>query len=141
MLPVTDNPLVIRTDFDDETAWQTLCKAVCATVQDGADQFYAYVDFVDDNKYQGLSKQRLLKLVSDPYNHSFLFIADRLTLTHPEFPILVVDLYASRGREFRALPTQVQAIQNNLSIANMDFADFAEAVDADSIFRGFSLAQ
>ena len=62
-------------------------------------------------------------------------------LTHPEFPILVVDLYASRGREFRALPTQVQAIQNNLSIANMDFADFAEAVDADGIFRGFSLAQ
>ena len=72
------------------------------------------------------------------HNHSFLFIADRLTLTHPEFPILVVDLYASRGREFRALPTQVQAIQNNLSIANMDFEEFANAVDKDGIFRGFS---
>jgi hypothetical protein len=41
------------------------------------------------------------------------------------------------GREFRAIPTAVQSIENNLSIANMDFEDFAEAVDEDGVFRGF----
>jgi hypothetical protein len=28
-------------------------------------------------------------------------------------------------------------IENNLSIANMDFEEFAENVDDDGIFRGF----
>jgi hypothetical protein len=35
------------------------------------------------------------------------------------------------------LPSQIQAIENNLSIANMDFEDFADSVDADGVFRGF----
>jgi hypothetical protein len=41
------------------------------------------------------------------------------------------------GREFRAVPRAVQAIENNVSLANMDFDDFANAVDDDGIFRGF----
>jgi hypothetical protein len=28
-------------------------------------------------------------------------------------------------------------IENNLSLANMDFEEFAEAVDPDGVFRGF----
>ncbi|GAB3345306.1 DUF6924 domain-containing protein [Micromonospora halotolerans] len=38
---------------------------------------------------------------------------------------------------FRALPRQVQAIENNLSIANMDFFEFARAAGPDGVFRGF----
>jgi hypothetical protein len=38
----------------------------------------------------------------------------------------------------RALPDQIQGIENNLSIANMDFSDFADAVDDDGTMRGFS---
>jgi hypothetical protein len=41
------------------------------------------------------------------------------------------------GGEFRALPSEVQAIENNLSIANMDFGDFASTVDGGGVFRGF----
>jgi len=51
--------------------------------------------------------------------------------------VLVIDLYADRGRTFRAIPSQIQGIKNNLSIANMDFFEFADNVDADGIFRGF----
>jgi Domain of unknown function (DUF6924) len=29
------------------------------------------------------------------------------------------------------------SVENNLSIANMDFEDFADATDDDGIFRGF----
>ncbi|MGC4896997.1 DUF6924 domain-containing protein [Micromonospora sp. DT31] len=41
------------------------------------------------------------------------------------------------ARPFRALPRQVQAIQNNLSLANMDYIEFATSVGADGVFRGF----
>jgi hypothetical protein len=50
---------------------------------------------------------------------------------------LVVDLYSDRGRKFRAVPSQVNGIQSNLSIANMDWEEFADNVDEDGIFRGF----
>ncbi|GAA4579965.1 hypothetical protein GCM10023176_58710 [Micromonospora coerulea] len=38
---------------------------------------------------------------------------------------------------FRALPQQVQAIQNNLSLANMDYIEFATSAGAEGVFRGF----
>lgn len=41
------------------------------------------------------------------------------------------------GRTFRALPSEVNGIESNLSIANMDWEDFAESVDDDGVFRGF----
>jgi len=28
-------------------------------------------------------------------------------------------------------------VENNLSLANMDFEEFADSVDADGVFRGF----
>jgi hypothetical protein len=41
------------------------------------------------------------------------------------------------GCAFRAVHRQVQAIENNPSIANMHFFEFADSADADAIFRGF----
>jgi hypothetical protein len=64
-------------------------------------------------------------------------IVDQTAISHPDHPLLVVDLYTGSGNEFRAIPSQIQGIENNLSIANMDFEEFAEAVDEDGIFRGF----
>jgi hypothetical protein len=54
-----------------------------------------------------------------------------------EHPILVVDLYTEPGRSFRVVPAEVWGIENNLSTANMDFAEFADEADADGVFRGF----
>jgi hypothetical protein len=71
------------------------------------------------------------------YRLSFVFVVDRETVGNPEFPILVVDLHHQRGRGFRAIPSTIQSIENNLSIANMDFFEFANSVDADGVFRGF----
>jgi hypothetical protein len=50
---------------------------------------------------------------------------------------IVVDLYENSGSEFRAIPSMIQGIENNLSIANMDFEEFANAVDESGVFRGF----
>jgi hypothetical protein len=35
------------------------------------------------------------------------------------------------------IPSEIQSIENNLSLANMDFEEFAESADKDGIFRGF----
>ena len=62
---------------------------------------------------------------------------DRITLAQPNYPILVVDLYDQPGQTFRVIPAEMWGVENNLSIANMDFEEFADAVDQDGIFRGF----
>jgi hypothetical protein len=70
-------------------------------------------------------------------NTAYLIVADRTAISLPDHPLLIVDLIEERGRTFRAIPSQIQSIENNLSIANMDFEEFADAVDASGVFRGF----
>ncbi|MGA2441853.1 MAG: hypothetical protein ABSH08_12920 [Tepidisphaeraceae bacterium] len=100
-------------------------------------EFKAYVDFVSDPAYAGVTTAQLLSLYHRDSNRSVAFIVDQMALLHPDHPILVVDLYTKPGRTFRVIPSEMWAVENNLSIANMDFAEFADATDADGIFRGF----
>ncbi|WP_373306998.1 DUF6924 domain-containing protein [Micromonospora gifhornensis] len=44
------------------------------------------------------------------------------------------------GRTFRVPPRWYAEVSANLSIANMDFADFADSVDASGVFQGFERA-
>jgi hypothetical protein len=128
---------VIRTDFEDQKAWKTICKLIRAPVPAFGDAFYAYVQFLDDEAFRGLSAEELLDCVPSGYKHSYFFVVDAAAIGHPEFALLVVDLRGAEHRKFRAIPAAVQAIENNLSIANMDFFEFAGAVDEDGVFRGF----
>jgi hypothetical protein len=41
------------------------------------------------------------------------------------------------GREFRCEVGEVASIEANLSIANIDFEEFADGVEDDGVFRGF----
>jgi hypothetical protein len=41
------------------------------------------------------------------------------------------------GRTFRVIPSEAWGVENNLSISNMGFAEFADAVDDRGVFRGF----
>jgi Domain of unknown function (DUF6924) len=134
-IPTTENALVLRTDFSDQAAWEKICAIIREPVSDL--QFLANVEFVNDMEYAGITKNQLLELISNNYNHTFIIVVDQTTISLPEHPLLIVDLYERSGRAFRALPSQIQGIENNLSIANMDFEEFAESVDEDGIFRGF----
>ena len=134
--PQTEIPLVLRTDFSDDAIWQRICAEILKPV--GIFRFRANVEFLDDTQYAGITKEQLVRLVPKTYNHSFMVVVDQIAISHPDSPLLIVDLFENSGREFRAIPSQIQGIENNLSIANMDFEEFAEAVDRDGIFRGFS---
>ena len=134
-IPETENALVLRTDFSNQAAWETICRTIREPVGDL--NFLVNVEFLDDIEYADISKDQLLELIPRNYNHSFIIVADNTVISHPDYPLLIIDLYERSGHEFRATPSQVQGIENNLSIANMDFEEFAEAVDEDGVFRGF----
>ena len=135
-LPETVNALVLRTDFSDQATWAAICAMIQKPV--GILRFRANVELLDEAAYAGINKDGLLTLVSPHYNHSFIILVDQTAILHPEHPLLIVDLYERSGKEFRAVPSQIQSIENNLSIANMDFEEFADSVDQDGIFRGFT---
>jgi hypothetical protein len=64
-------------------------------------------------------------VTSDGHGASVPFIADNTTLSSPDHPVLVVDLLDDRRRPFRCIPPQLWAVENNLNIADMSWADFA----------------
>jgi len=134
-IPETENPLVLRTDFSNQAAWETICAIIQKPVS--IFRFRANVEFVNDVEYAGITKDELLELIPKEYSHSFIIVVDRSAISLRDYPLLIVDLYERSGREFRAIPAQIQGIENNLSIANMDFEEFVESVDESGFFRGF----
>ena len=132
-LPATNNAIVVRTDFSDDAAWESIKSAITEPV----DEFMAYVDFVDDPEYEDLSVETLASLIAPDGYRAFVFVVDRVSLSHPERPILVVDLVDEPGQTFRVIPKAMWSVENNLSLANLDFVDFAESVDDAGVFRGF----
>jgi hypothetical protein len=132
-LPDSNDALVVRIDFSDDAAWAR----VRTEIEAPAGEFRAYVSFVSDPAFAGLSISALTSIAQRGPYRSFMFIVDRLSLTEPEHPILVLDLADKPGRTFRVVPREIWGVENNLSIANMDFEEFADSADADGVFRGF----
>lgn len=132
-LPNSTDALVVRTDFSDEAAWARICSEIEAPVG----EFRAYVSFVSDPDFDGLSIGALTSLGQRGAYRSFLFVVDRASSADPEHPILVLDLADEPGRTFRVVPREMWGVENNLSLANMDFSEFVDGADADGVFRGF----
>jgi uncharacterized protein DUF6924 len=132
-IPETTNALVLRTDFSDDAAWAE----VCDRIRDPSlDDFRANVDCVSDRAFEGLRPAEVPELLRPASRHTFLFLVDTRTITDPEHPVVVVDLYDEPGKSFRVIPSEMWGVENNLSLANMDFQEFAEAADRDGVFRG-----
>jgi hypothetical protein len=134
-LPKTDDTLLLRSDYSDDARWRELCRLVEAP---SADDFRANLTFVEHPELDGKSVAELMAIVEGGGYRSFFFIADHEAIGGREHAVLVVDLADQRGRTFRVLPTEMWAVENNLSLANMDFEEFADSVDSEGIFRGFS---
>lgn len=131
-LPPTDDALLIRTDFSDETAWRRLT----AIVRKPADPFIFNMEILNDPKNDGATVEELMEALPEDYPHSFIVVADTVAMSQTDHPLLVVDLLEERARRFRAVAAHVPCIDNNLSIANMGFEEFAGSVDETGVFRG-----
>lgn len=129
--------LLIRTDFTDDAAWQHTAAAAMAPVASGDDVFSAELVCIDNSAYRELALSDLRsRIAGGPLR--FVFVADHVTIANGEHPILAVEVSGVDGpeRSVRVLPGQVWAIENNVSLANMDFAEFIDAADEDGVFRG-----
>ena len=91
---------------------------------------------VDDPEYRDVGIDRLAEL-SAGTSHSILLVVDRIAISHPDHPVLIIDVAVEPGRTFRAVPSQIFTIESNLSIANMDWKDFSGCADDEGVFRGF----
>ncbi len=135
-LPDYDYSLVIRTDFSDDAGWQTICRLVKAPQPPYG--FQAAVECIDASECEGLTPETIRSVLPPAYQTSVVFLVDARTVAQPDHPVLVVDL--SEGvRTFRVIPSEAWAVENNLRIANMSFEDFAEVLDDDGVFRGFTV--
>ena len=152
------NPWVLRTDFSKQydPTWDLLKRLISSPQRDPISgmEFVANVRFVEDPSFAHLSPDSVVRRLPDNYPGLFIFLVDTETLGNREHPVGVIgfspvgeqpaelsrkphDTPADEVKFFRALPSTLQSIENNLSIANMDFEDFANAVGADGVFRGF----
>ncbi len=125
---------VIRTDFTNESAWREIQRDVAATNTMG---FSAHVQFIDEKQYSALTGPELLQRIPDLNKYGCIFVADTLALSTVEHHLLVLDPSNPSGQTFRVIPAEAWGVENNLSLANMDYSEFADAVDPDGVFRGF----
>ncbi|MBZ9645305.1 hypothetical protein [Streptomyces sp. PSKA30] len=141
-LPHTGHTLLIRIDFSDEAAWQSLRTVV--TTPDEEDGFLAALHIVDDPAYRDLTAERLVALA--PAEDDLLIVADGRALTEAEMPLPAVmrtdaedeDEGPEQGfDELRVVASKLWSVENNVSLANMDWEEFVDAAGADGVFRGF----
>ena len=149
--PESEDPFLIRTDFTDDLKWESLVSMIDKPARienefvmfesqgptEMIDEFKANVTCVDDKQFVGMSINRLVSMYPIERNHMFFFVADTKTLSHPELPVIAVNLSEEVGQTFRVIPSEMWGVENNLSICNMEFNEFKGAIDPDGIFRGF----
>ncbi|MFE3635626.1 DUF6924 domain-containing protein [Streptomyces sp. NPDC059168] len=125
---------VLRTDFSDDAAWSAVQAAIDAA--DGS----PHATCVSDPRFDGATVQALIEeeaATAEDGRLTYLFLADATTMADPSCPLLAVDLYDEPGRTCRVPARWYPDVSANLSIANMDFADFADAADDSGAFRGW----
>lgn len=143
-LPTANVALVIRTDFTDDARWEWLQAELSKPAYlDGTTEelFYSF-QFVDDRQFEGVTMEQVV----DDHGHgademgfdgpTYLYLADGMTMTHPEHPLLAVNLYLDAGESFRLVPAAMPIVDVNLSIANLSFSDYMDSA-GDGIHRGF----
>lgn len=135
MIPITTDVLVLRTDFSDDNIWEEICSEIMTPNNDFG--FLPNVEFCNETQYKNLTLEHLLSLLPASYPHWVIFLVDNETISNKEHPVLSIDLLKKTNKPFRVIPTEMWGIENNITIGNMDFIDFANSTDDDGIFRGF----
>ena len=91
------------------------------------------VECISDPTCDGLSPDDVCSLVPDTDAYLFAFIVDARSVVEPHHLVGTADTTL----QFRVVPEQAWAVENNLRLANIDFDEFDSAVDPDGVFRGF----
>jgi hypothetical protein len=146
--------VVVRTHFGDDEAWRAVLALAAESWGDDEDQddegFESTTYPVDDPTLSGVPVEALRDTLAsiDEYL-SVVFIADEETMRHPQHPLLAVNLDDEPnfldeegsvfGRQFRIVPRQASGVHVNLTLANMDYTDWAQTAKEapDGVFYEF----
>lgn len=99
--------------------------------------FTAYVSFLENSELAGIEPSDFANFEKGDYRFDFAFLIDNQTISDEENTIVCVDLDENSGMSFRVVPSEIWAVENNLTISNMYFEDFKESCGPDNVFRGF----
>lgn len=138
--------LIIRTDYNDEAAWQAVVADLMQPWGENS-ELEAHVHLIDDPVWAEVTPDGVLTAVRRDENLSVVFVADRVTMQSAHCALLACNVWdededldpmyyqelidAPPPREFRTAPAAVHDVHANLSIANVDFEEFAEEASAD----------
>lgn len=138
-LPESDIYLLVRTYFGDDAGWD----ALRAVIDEGSEEgFFANVQYVDDRQFDGLSFEALE--AAHPHRDSgwdVMYVADEEAITHPVHPLLLMRVGNAEEMPFRCRADVLHEIDANLSLANLDWDDFRNQVDASGVYGGVEVAQ
>ncbi|MFI5649040.1 DUF6924 domain-containing protein [Kitasatospora sp. NPDC051705] len=155
--------LVIRTDFSDDRAWQSVLAELSKPWEfDGSDDVDPHLHVVDDPAWSGATPDAVIAALSGDPELSVVYLADGVAMEDHEHTLLVVSVptreehasdeeytsdeehasdeeFEADGGTVRTVPAGIGDIHANLSIANLAFADIVEAArnDPSGIFRSF----
>jgi hypothetical protein len=127
-----DSTPLLRSDPTRPDRWTALLARIATPNAYG---FLPYVTVLEDPALIGLTEEQIRDLPRVTSAERFVLIADELTLSDDDFPILVVDLSGENRPSFRVTAACLWSVQNNLSLANMDWEEFSESTDAAGVYR------
>lgn len=156
-----DATALIRTDRRNDSAWATILDAISSpvdTTEFGDPEGFVVPNFIslDDPSLVGVTGEELASAVGAAGNTSlgYALLADSQSMAEADsgidLTLVYVDLTCPdpeeaelfntyMGRSFRCLIPEIAAIDENLSLGNMDFSDFADYADErGGVFRGFA---
>ncbi|MEU3046123.1 hypothetical protein ABZ705_06230 [Streptomyces sp. NPDC006984] len=141
--------LVVRTDYNDDHAWQDVAAAL--TEPRGGKQDEAHIHFVDDPVWAGATLDEVLTAVRSDDDLAVVFLADRKTMQAEGHALQAVTTLTREecvddedyeqltefGRAFRTDPAGVHDVHANLTIGNLGFEEYAARAhdDPEGIFR------
>ena len=107
-----------------------------ATTRENADGFVANLSVVDDPAWAGASVEAVIAAHAGDKVRVVAFLFDAAAASDKRRALLCISLASKKVRTIRVLPTAVWSVENNLSLGNMEWRDFANALK-EGFFEGF----
>lgn len=134
LIPKGDGAVLIRVDSSDAAAWRACVDAV---LQENAEGFRANLTVVEDPAWAGASVQDVVAAHAGDTERVVAFVFDAAAVHDKKRrALLCIDLSGKKPRTMRVLYTEVWSVENNLSLGNMEWRDFAVALKG-GVFEGF----
>ena len=123
---------LLRTDGSKPERWDALLRAIRVPNSLG---FLASVLPITDPALEGLTVDQLRELPGTGDAVTFVLVADAEALAGDDFPILVVDVSGDDQPSFRVTAPCLWVVENNLSLANVDWQELLDSTAPDGVLR------